>query len=135
MAERRAISDFFTGEDKTITFTVYLRPSGLTDAEFAAQIADATASTQNITGWSLSWMVKKTASEPDSRALIVKTTASGIALTTPSSGICTVTIEDDDVNGVIHGGVTYTHELKRTDAGSETVLCQGDFTLSQAVHR
>lgn len=135
MAERRAISDYFTGEDKTVTFTVYLRPSGLTDAEFAAQIEAGTATVQNITGWNLSWMVKKKATEADSRALIVKTTSSGIALTTPGSGVCTVTLTDDDINGVIGSEQEYIHELKRTDSGSETVLCQGAFTLSQAVHQ
>jgi hypothetical protein len=135
MAETRAISDYFTGEDKTITFTVYLRPSGLTDAEFAAQIAAGTASIQNITGWGLSWMVKKKAAESDARALIVKTVGNGITLTSPTTGVCDVALTDDDINGVIDGREKYVHELKRTDSGSETVLCQGTFILSQAVHQ
>lgn len=110
--------DFYTGEDKTLTFTIYQ--------------SDGTTA-QNITGWSLSYTWKKHLSDPDSAAVLTKTTSSGIALTTPVSGICTVTIADTDTDALT--ARTYVHELKRTDAGSETVLTTGTVVLQQAVHR
>lgn len=117
-ANINADSDYFTGEDKSLQFTIY-------------QSDGSTA--QDITGWSLSWMVKKRKTDADNAALVTKTTADGIALTTPASGICTVTVEDTDITALV-GGTLYYHELKRTDAGYETVLSYGTFTLRQAVH-
>lgn len=105
-------SEFFLGEDKTLTFTV---------------------TGQNITGWSLSWMLKRKASDTDALAKITKTTADGIALTTPLSGICTVSVADTDTDSL--RADIYWHELKRTDAGFETVLTYGTCELVQSVHR
>jgi hypothetical protein len=110
--------DFYTGEDKTLTVTIYQ--------------ADGTTA-QNITGWTLSYTWKKALSDPDAAAVLTKTTSSGIALTTPGSGICTITIADTDTDALT--ARTYVHELKRTDAGSETVLTTGTVVLQQAVHR
>lgn len=111
--------DYFTGEDKSLPFTIY-------------QADEATL--QDISGWSLSWMVKRRKSDADADALVTKTTAAGgIALTTPGSGVCTVTVTDTDIAAVL-GGVLHYHELKRTDAGFETVLSYGSLVLSQAVH-
>lgn len=110
--------DFYTGEDKTLTVTVYE--------------ADGTTP-QNITGWSLSYRWKRSPADADSDAVLTKTTASGIALTTPVSGICTVTVADTDTDSL--QPQTYYHELKRTDAGSETVLTTGTVVLQQALHR
>jgi hypothetical protein len=115
-----AAAQYFTGEDKALVFTIY-------------QSDEVTA--QNITGWTLSWMVKAARTDEDSAALLTKTTASGITLTTPLSGICTVTITDDDLNDSdLEAGTTYHHELKRTNDGFETVLAYGTFLLNQAVH-
>jgi hypothetical protein len=110
--------EWFTGEDKSLVFTVY-------------QSDGSTA--QDITGWSLSWMLKRHPAEADNAALITKTTSSGIALTTPLSGVCTVSIEDTDTDGLEPG--TYRHELKRTGGGVETILSYGTAVLRQAVHR
>lgn len=113
-----AASHFFTGEDKSLVVTVL----------------DAAGAAQDITGWALSWMVKRRKTDADADALVTKATGAGIALTTPASGICTVTVEDVDIAELL-GGQLYYHELKRTDAGLETVLSYGTFVLSQAVHR
>lgn len=110
--------DFYTGEDKTLTITVYQ--------------SDGTTA-QNITGWSLSYRWKRSLSDADSEAVLTKTTSSGITLTTPGSGICTVTIADTDTDSL--EARTYYHELKRTDAGSETVLTTGSVLLQRAIHR
>lgn len=119
MAVKSPILDqYFTGEDKSIVFT----------------ITQANGTAQNITGWSLSWLVKRYATDPDVSAFITKTTAGGgIVLTTPLSGICTITVTDDDVAN-ISGGRSYVHELKRIDAGAETVLSYGPFKLQQSAH-
>jgi hypothetical protein len=111
-------ADWFTGEDKSLVFTVN-------------QSDGSTA--QDITGWSLSWMLKRAVADADADALITKTTGSGIALTTPASGICTVTIDDTDTDSLEPG--TFRHELKRTGAGVETILSYGTAVLKRAVHR
>lgn len=110
--------DFYTGEDKTLTFTIYQSDG---------------ATPQNITGWALSYTWKRQLSDADSAAVLTKTTGGGIVLTTPTDGVCTVTIADTDTDALT--ARTYRHELKRTDAGSETVLTTGTVVLQQAVHR
>lgn len=112
-------ASYFTGEDKSLPCTIYQRD-------------DATL--QDITGWALSWMVKARRTDDDADALVTKTTSNGgIVLTTPASGVCTVTVSDTDIASLA-GEVQYFHELKRTDAGNETVLIYGKFILSQAIH-
>lgn len=113
-----ADDDFYTGEDKTITVTIYQSDG---------------ATPQNITGWSLSYVWKRAKTDADSAAVLTKTTANGIALTTPVDGVCTVTISDTDTDSLT--ARTYWHELKRTDAGSETVITTGTVELQQAAHR
>lgn len=108
----------FIGEDKSLQITVY-QSDGRTP--------------QDITGWALSWMLKTSLDVVDGSASLTKTTSAGITLTTPTSGICTVVIADTDTDSLSPG--TYVHELKRTDAGSEVVLCQGTFVLQRGVHR
>ena len=122
MAVERNISpadDFFTGEDKTLPITIY-------------QANGTTA--QNITGWNLSWLVKRKRLDLDVAAVVTKVTPTGITLTTPLSGLCTVTVTDEDI-ATLSADTLYYHELKRTDVGSETVLTFGTFRLRQAVHR
>lgn len=121
MAVERNITaddEWFTGEDKSLVFTIY-QSDGTTP--------------QDITSWSLSWMLKRRKSDLDAAALLTKTTASGIALTTPADGIATVSIADTDTDAVSPG--TGYHELKRTDSGVETVLTYGSAYLRQGVHR
>ena len=111
--------DFFIGEDKTLTFTIYQ--------------SDGTT-VQNITGWTLSWLLKGRPTDTDANAKVTKTTtAGGIVLTTPASGICTVTVDDTDTDAL--AADRYWHELKRTDAGFETVLTFGPCELQQSLHR
>lgn len=111
--------DWFIGEDKTIVDTIYQ--------------ADGVA-LQNVTGWAISFLVKKTATDTDAAAKVTKTTGGfGIALTTPASGVITITIVDTDTAALPAG--EYRYEIKRTDDGSETVLTFGTCYLRQAVHR
>lgn len=113
-----ADDDFYTGEDKSLVFTVYQ--------------SDGTTA-QNITGWTLSYMWKLRPTDADASAVLTKTTTAGIVLTTPVSGICTVTIDDTDTDSLTPQ--TYYHELKRTNSGSETVLTTGTVLLQRAIHR
>ena len=113
-----ASDQVFIGEDKSLTVTVY-QADGKT--------------LQDITGWTLSWMLKAALTDLDAQALITKTTSSGITLVTPTSGVCVVTLADTDTDGLDPG--TYVHELKRTTAGSEGVLAYGTFVLRRGLHR
>lgn len=114
--ERNITKDehFFLGEDKALVFTIY-QADGETP--------------QDITGWALIFVFRKAPSTADP-ALISKTTSAGIALTTPLSGVCTVTIEDTDTEDLAEG--KYYYSLKRTDAGSETILTFGSVQLRRA---
>jgi hypothetical protein len=94
----------------------------------------------DITGYALSFMVKVHPSDPDLSALLTKTTVSGIVIAgvfnaTPASNLqlATVTIADTDTDALNPG--LYTYELKRTDAGSETVLAYGRIEFIAVVHR
>jgi hypothetical protein len=111
--------DFFLGEDKILgPFTVYQQNK---------------RTPQNITGWSISWMLKRDLDDLDVAAALTKTTAAGITLTTPTSGILNITIADTDTDALEPG--RYYHEVKRTDAGQETVLAIGVCVLKRGVHR
>lgn len=121
-----AADGWFTGTDQPFEITVYQRTA--TDAEILA----GTGTAQNISGWSLSWMLKKLKTDEDSAALITKTTLSGIVLTDAVNGVCTVTVDDVDTDALVAG--LYHHELKRTDAGFEAVLTFGTANLQRSVH-
>lgn len=111
--------DFYTGTDVSLSFTVYNGSSGTTP--------------KDITGYSLSWMLKKRQKDSDASAKVTKTTSAGITITDPTAGECVVSIADTDTAALSAG--VYYHELKRTDDGSETVLSSGRALLKQAVHR
>jgi hypothetical protein len=109
---------YFTGEDKLVSFA----------------ITNSAGAVQDITGWALSWMVKADPLDDDEDALVTKVSGDGVAITNGPAGLGAVTVEDDDI-AALAGDTRYYHELKRTDAGLETVLIYGTFRLSQAVHR
>lgn len=105
---------------------------------FAVLNADETEA-EDVSTWALSWMLKTDANLADSAASLTKTTVSGIAISgvynaTPASNTqrAVVTIADTDTTSLIAGN--YAWELKRTDAGSETVLAYGTITLIRSVH-
>lgn len=113
----------FLGEDRKIKFAIY---------------ADTTQTTiQDVSGWALSWKLVSKAG--DATALLTKTTSGGIAITgvfNASPSVNTqrieVTIDDVDTDALTPG--TKWHELKRTDAGLESVLAFGTFYLHQPAH-
>lgn len=128
MAKEQPISGddaYFQGTDFTYPFTIK------NGAETACV---------DITGWALSWMVKRYQSDADLSALVTKTTVAGIVISgvfnsvpATNTQIATVTVDDTDTTAIPEG--LYHHELKRTDNGFETVLAFGAFALVQGVHR
>ena len=95
--------EFHVGEDKSLVVTV---------------------TGTDITGWTIEFAM---AQEYGGPALFTKTVGSGIALTTPASGIFTVTISDTDTDGLEAGD--YVWDAKRTTAGQEYVVAYGKATL------
>lgn len=95
----------------------------------------------DISGWTLSWMLKRKLSLADADALVTKTTGGGTVVisgtynVTPGSNTqrATVTVNDTDTDAASAG--IYYYELKRMDASLETVLAYGEFELLRGVHR
>lgn len=106
---------WFTGTDHVMQHTVY------DDATTPAVV--------NITGWALSWKLFGNKARAET-AIISKAVGTGIAITNGAGGICQVTIADTDTDSLL--GKTYYYELRRTDAGSETVLAYGPAELLQS---
>lgn len=124
MAKETALK-LFQGEDRRYLFTVLN--------------IDETAAI-DITGWTLTWMVKRHASDADVNALITKTTVTGIAIagvfnSVPAlnAQIAYVTVARADSLAVPDG--SYFHELRRMDSGFNTVGSYGQFRLTQGVIR
>lgn len=112
-----------------------------TDFEYPFHIQNGDLDTAiDITGYALSWMLKKSLSNSDANAKLTKTTASGISIAgtfnaTPASNEqrATVTIADTDTDSLSPG--LHYWELKRTDPGLETRLAYGTVNLVRGVHR
>lgn len=96
----------------------------------------------DISGWTLSWMLKRYLGDEDDAALLEKTTAAsgGISIAgtfdadvSANTQRALVSIEADDTRDLASGVRFY--ELKRMDAGFEAVLAYGVMTLVRGVHR
>lgn len=80
----------------------------------------------DITGWAVAFTLH--AKLDDAAALITKTTANGgIVLTTPASGLLTVTLLATDTANLPAG--MYFYRVERTDTGADAVLSWGSFEL------
>jgi len=82
--------------------------------------------TINLTGFSAEWSMR---THPlSSNDVLNKTTSSGIALTTPTGGVLTVTIADSDTASIEPR--VYYHELEIVTAGGlKTTACTGTLNL------
>lgn len=105
MAVENVLIPVFRGEAVTITETV---------------------SSQNITGWAISFIARKKG-EPTT-SVINKSVSSGITLSDPSNGICTISLSSSDTD-IAEG--RYDVSIARTDSGSETVLTTGDLEIKR----
>jgi hypothetical protein len=102
---------------------------------------DAETASIDIQGWTLSYMVKRHHDQADNLALLEFTTgAADIAIAgtfnaDPSVNAqrATLFVADEETDTEINQGM-YHWELKRTDAGFETVLCYGTFECIKGVH-
>jgi hypothetical protein len=95
---------WFVGEDQSLQFT----------------ISDVSGAVQNITGWTLQF--KMAATEGGTSVL----TISG-ALTSPTTGLCTVVSPAAGTTGLTPG--TYFYTLSRTDSGNNAVVAAGPAVL------
>ena len=110
MTVANAAISIYTGEDATITVTIY---------------SDAAQTTpQNITGWSIQFVVH---GQGFATAIITKTVGNGITLTTPASGVLTITLAAADTASLIPG--QYTFSIARTDTGAAANLTEGNLNL------
>lgn len=122
MAEQSHISEWYVGEDKTFAFIVYQKTAaGL-----------LTSTPQDITGWALRWDVRRSDNEADP-VVLSKSTAVDITITPGTGGTGTIAIADTDTDAL--PARLYRHALKRTDAGSETVLLYGNAVLTKRTAR
>jgi hypothetical protein len=101
---------------------------------------DAETACINISGWTLSWMVKRYKDQADAAAILTKTTTGGAIVISGSfnadpdvnTQVATLTIADTDTTSVAPR--MYWHELKRMDAGFEVPLVVGAFDFQDGVH-
>lgn len=103
-ADITAADGWFVAEDKSFVFTIQSTSGG----------------NQNITGWTIQW---KLAATQGGAAILTKTATP----TSPSTGVCTVTIASADTIGLSAGSYFYT--LRRTDTGQRSELAYGGATL------
>jgi hypothetical protein len=96
---------FFRGTNYTIRFAV----------------KDATGAPQDISGWSLSYTLRKRVK--DTTALITKTVGSGVTITDALAGEGQVAFAPADTASLKAG--FYTHQLDRTDAGQAGSVIPG----------
>ena len=114
-ADILSTAEWFIGEDKVLTFTV----------------RDAGGTAQDITGWTLGWVLRLTRYHPT--VLLTKATGSGIALLTQSGGTLgqfTVTLARADTSALKAG--TYYHAANRSNTGAYDVVAEGKAVLRKA---
>jgi hypothetical protein len=110
------LSDVFVGEPKTLQFTIF-QADGVTP--------------QNTAGYSFEWVLR--ASKWSALAIVTKVDGNGISHVNDAAGRIDVAILRADTLGVVSG--TYYHSLRRTNAGSESILSFGEFVLSEPATR
>ncbi len=109
MATQTFTFEMFTGEDVSFPVTIY-QSDGTTP--------------QNISGWALRFVLHPPSGPP----VVTLTTAGGeIALTTPLSGLATVTLGAGKTALLPSGD--YVCYVERADSGFDAILADGTATL------
>lgn len=83
----------------------------------------------NITGATFTWEAARTV---DGTAAITKTVGAGIALTSPATGVFTITLDEadtDDLEGL------YYHEAEMVLAGDTSTVLTGNMIVEQTLIR
>lgn len=103
------------------------------DKQFQFNVVDSAGNTQVMTGWTLEWVLRRTAAS--ATATLTKTTSNGIAISNGAgtNDRATVTLTDDDTVNLVTG--QYEYALRRTDAGTEQVLAYGTAQLLKPATR
>ena len=129
--------DVFNGESKTFTFAAYEKAG----ATYQANGDVLVGTPKNISGWALSFMVKRNKQDSDAMAKFTKTVGSGVVIQgtfNASQGLNTqravASLTKTELATML-STVTYYYEWKRTDTNVETVLAHGTFSVRQGVHR
>lgn len=114
--------EYWLGTDQAFDFTIYR-------SKAKSQIRD-------ITGYTLSFMVKRAKSDADASALFTgSATISGTYAADPASNTQKATAQIADTDLPVSTTAGQVHwELKRTDAGAESVLAFGPLLLRRPVH-
>lgn len=105
MAQENQQFSVFAHSVKTVTF----------------QMTDGT----NVTGWTIKWVL----TDEEDNVLLTKTVGSGLTLTTPASGLFTLSLTADDTD--LTPGV-YFWETKRTDDNLEETLATGTMIVNKS---
>lgn len=100
MAIESNVTGIFSGEDRSIQFTV----------------KDSAGAAVDVTGWAISFVAGN----------VTKTVGSGVTLTTPAAGVVTVALGATDTTALLGGN---NYKLRRTDTGYNTVLAYGSITV------
>ena len=106
-----AADGWFTGEDQSLRFTIY---------DLDPLTATSPPTVKNITGWTIQFRMATTAT---GASVLTKTAT----LTSPTNGICTVSVAALDTPALTPGTFHYT--LARTDSGQNQVLAWGTAVL------
>jgi hypothetical protein len=81
-----------------------------------------------ISGWALAFYLKQ--KYADLAALVTKTSGTGIAVVDATAGVFTITLAAADTDQTPGN---YVYDIWRTDAGQETALVHGRFSIGPAV--
>ncbi len=132
MAEKVNIDStdgWFIGEDQVFNFHILTPPSAVTGIRTPVDIA----------GWTFEWKVRINRGDSDP-APLTKASGSGIAIVGTynadrdlNTQRVQVTVSSADTDPLAPR--KYWHSLKRTNAGSETILADGTADLQQATTR
>jgi hypothetical protein len=148
----------YVGEDKTLAFFVFAAGTSQAQAEAFVKVKRGTATAAettlagtavmlDVSGYAMSWVLRKGDKTADP-ALLTKSTGAGTititgvfnASSTLNTQQVNVALYDTDTaaadgSSVVIPPKTYRYALKRTDAGSETMLTVGDFELLEGTLR
>lgn len=96
------------------------------DRQLNIDVTNAADSAQDMSGWSLTWVLRSKATDED---LVTKTVGSGISITNGdgTNDRAEVTVAAADTADLAAG--LYHHHLRRTDSGNTIILAYGDVTL------
>jgi hypothetical protein len=105
-------------------------------AVWLVTVTDAAGAPVNITGAAMRFTAKLRASDADAAAVFAKAVGTGIVLTTPASGIATVTLAATDTAALAAGrDHLLQYDWKMTLSGITTTVAFGSLLVEAAMTR